>query len=204
MNILEKAQSANFRRRVNVLAKSIAELLPASATVLDIGCGDGLIDKLILDLHPNITIAGCDVLVRNFTHIPVLEFNGMELPFESKSVDFALFVDVLHHTADPSTLLAEAKRVSRHGILIKDHITNKFFANQILRLMDQAGNSRYDVNLPYNYWPKNKWMSEFDRLDLGVRSWSTNIPIYPWWASWLFGSGLHFVVALDILVAKEI
>jgi SAM-dependent methyltransferase len=198
MNILEKAQSANFHRRVNVLAKSIAEFLPDSATVLDIGCGDGLIDKLILDLRPNITIEGCDVQVRNFIHMPVLEFKGTELPFESKSFDFTLFIDVLHHTSDPSILLAEAKRVSRQGIIVKDHLTNKIFAIPILRLMDRAGNSRYNVNLPYNYWPENKWLNELARLDLNIRSWSTNIPIYPWWASWLFGSGLHFIASLDI------
>jgi len=197
MNILEKTQQANIQRRVNVLAGTIAKLLPPSTTILDVGCGDGLIDKLILSQRPGITITGCDVLIRNFTHIPVLELNGNELPFENKSFDLTMFVDILHHTASPSSLLDEAKRVSRRGIIIKDHIMNRIFAEKLLRIMDQAGNARYSVNLPYNYWAQSKWMGEFKRMNLNLEAWITDVPIYPWWTSWLFGSGLHFVAYLN-------
>ena len=198
MRIIEQAQHSNFQRRVNILAASIAKLLPNSTlNVLDVGCGDGLIDKMIMDLRPNIAITGCDVLVRNQTHIPVMSFNGQTVPFRDKSFDYIIFIDVLHHTSDPSILLREAKRVSRQGIIIKDHIKDKLFAEQILRFMDDAGNRRYQVNLPYNYWSKSRWHKEFSRLDLHIQSWTTSLPIYPWWAYWLFGSGLHVLVKLQ-------
>jgi len=199
MKIIEKAQSRNFQRRVKVLAESIAHLLPNSTLkVLDVGCGDGLIDRLIMDLRPNIAITGCDILVRDQTHIPVMSFNGQTLPFIDKSFDYSFFVDVLHHISDPSMLLREAKRISRQGIIVKDHITEKMFAKQILRFMDDAGNSRYQVNLPYNYWSKSRWQNEFSGLNLQIQTWTTSLPIYPWWAYWLFGSGLHFMVKLEI------
>ena len=199
MRIIEKAQSKNFQRRVKVLAESIAQLLPNSTlTILDVGCGDGFIDRWIMDLRSNVTITGCDILVRNQTHIPVMKFNGETLPFINKSFDYTFFVDVLHHISDPSMLLGEAKRVSRRGIIIKDHITDKVFARQILRFMDDAGNRRYQVNLPYNYWSESRWHKEFSDLDLHIHTWITNLPIYPWWAYWLFGSGLHILVKLEI------
>ena len=86
---------------------------PPNACVLDIGCGDGLLSQRILAKRPDIQITGVDVLVRPSTHIPVTAFDGRRLPYEDKTVDVALFVDVLHHTSDPTSLLREAKRVAK-------------------------------------------------------------------------------------------
>ena len=61
-----------FNRRVQVLAATIGQMLPADSDVLDVGCGDGTIDSLILAAHPDLEIRGVDVLVRPTSRIPVL------------------------------------------------------------------------------------------------------------------------------------
>src|SRR6185295_15651826 len=63
-------------RRVRVLARLIADLLPERGSVLDIGCGDGMISGLIQRDRPNVRLHGVDVLVRPDAHIEVTEFDG--------------------------------------------------------------------------------------------------------------------------------
>jgi hypothetical protein len=75
-----------------------------------------------------------------------------------------VFIDVLHHTNDPVLLLREAARVARNTIVIKDHTLDGFAAGPTLRFMDRIGNRRYNVALPYNYWPKQQWLSAFEAL----------------------------------------
>jgi ubiquinone/menaquinone biosynthesis C-methylase UbiE len=102
-----------FRRRVRVLSERLADALPKDATVLDVGCGDGLISKLIVERRPDVKIQGIDILIRPQTHIPVTKFDGVKIPHPDESFEVVMFVDVLHHTDDPSMLLGEATRVAR-------------------------------------------------------------------------------------------
>jgi SAM-dependent methyltransferase len=166
--------------------------------VLDVGSGDGLLGKLTLQLRPDITISGIDVLVRPHTHIPTDPYDGKTIPYLNGTFDVVIFMDVLHHTTDPMILLREAKRVARRTIVIKDHLIDALFARQTLRLMDRVGNARYSVSLPYNYWPKEKWLCAFDTLGLKVELWTTKLALYPLPASWIFDRSLHFVTRLQL------
>lgn len=106
MSIIEQMHgSLIYRRRVNVLARMLSTLLPPKASVLDVGCGDGLIDSLIMQSRPDVSIRGIDVLVRGNTKIPVTVFDGQSIPYEAGSFDAVVFVDVLHHTERPEKLL---------------------------------------------------------------------------------------------------
>jgi ubiquinone/menaquinone biosynthesis C-methylase UbiE len=187
-----------FTRRTRVLAESIGRLLPAGANVLDVGCGDGTIDWLILERRPDLTIRGIDVLVRPATKIPVDRFNGTQLPCASKCFDVVSFVDVLHHTDDPIVLLREAKRVARKLVLLKDHTMDGPFAYPTLRLMDWVGNAHHDVALPYNYWPKRKWQEAFVDLRMPIVHWQSNLGLYPFPASLIFERRLHFIAGLGV------
>jgi ubiquinone/menaquinone biosynthesis C-methylase UbiE len=166
--------------------------------MLDVGCGDGLLAHLITQKRPDLDLRGIDVLVRDHTYIPIVEFDGKQLPYDDASFDGVMFVDVLHHTQDPMILLREAVRVARKAIVIKDHTLNGLFAELTLRVMDAIGNARHGVALPYNYWPRQKWLKAFNILGLEVGVWATKLRIYPWPASWIFDRSLHFVTRLDL------
>jgi SAM-dependent methyltransferase len=184
------------RRRVRVLAGHLASLLPKNANLLDVGCGDGAIDRLILDKRPDVSIQGVDVFVRPQTQIQVRTFDGVSLPFPAFSFDVVMFVDVLHHTLDPRVLMREASRVAK-TILIKDHFRDGFLAGPTLRLMDWVGNAHHGVVLPYNYWSRAEWLAAFRDLHWKAEDLRTSLELYPAPASWIFGRGLHFIARLS-------
>lgn len=190
-------QNVVFNRRAEVLSSALAALLPPDASVLDVGCGNGMIAWLIQEQRPDVSITGIDVLVRPETHIPVEAFDGKTLPRADRSVDAVLFVDVLHHTEDPESLLREARRVTRNAIVLKDHTRDGLLAGARLRFMDWVGNAHHGVVLPYNYWPERQWREAFQRLNLTVAQWHDRLGLYPWPASAVFDSRLHFVARLE-------
>lgn len=182
-------------RRVRVLADYLARRLPNQGQVLDIGCGDGLLAASILNVRGGLSITGIDVLVREDAKIPVTAYDGSVIPFADKTFDAALLVDVLHHTDDPSVLLAESIRVAK-TVILKDHLADGFMAISTLRFMDRVGNARFGVALPYNYWRSRQWTEAFERLGVSVEEWDNKVPLYQAPASLIFGRGLHFVTRL--------
>ena len=145
--------------RPRILSHHLVELIPKNSSILDVGCGDGLLARLISQNRTDVTLKGIDTLVRQRTYIPIEPFDGEMIPYENESFDGVMFVDVLHHSVDPMILLREAARVGRKIILIKDRTLHVLFAAQTLRFMDKVGNARHGVSLPYNYWPKEREMA---------------------------------------------
>jgi SAM-dependent methyltransferase len=198
MNLNERIHGAYVAgRRVRKLAGHLAEVLPDGASVLDVGCGDGQLDRLVAERRPDLSFRGIDVLVRDAPEIPVAPFNGSEIPFDDASVDVVLFVDVLHHTEDPMVLLREAVRVTRRTVVIKDHDRSGLLAAPTLRFMDRVGNARFGVSLPYNYWPRRRWLDAFNALGLKVVVWKKRLGLYPQPADLVFGRSLHFLAELE-------
>src|SRR5260370_11481614 len=185
-----------FQRRTRVLAEILAAQIPAGASVLDIGCGDGTIGSLIAQLRPDISLQGVEFMVRPGCKIACRHFDGNSLPFQDRLFDVCLFVDVLHHTQDPSVLLREAARVSRSFVLIKDHLDENAIDNLTLRFMDWGGNRPHGVVLTYNYQSRREWSEHFLKCRLAEVTWTTKVPLYPPPVSFLAGPGFHFVSLL--------
>jgi len=184
-------------RRVRVLAHHLAALVPQGARVLDVGCGDGLLDRELLSRRPDLSIEGIDVLVRSDAHIQVIGFDGRAIPFGDRSFDAVLFVDVLHHTDDPFAVLSEGTRVAKRTVVVKDHNLDGVLAGPALRFMDRMGNARHGVALPYNYWTKARWTEAFARLGLTVAAYRGRLGLYPSPVSWVFERSLHFAARLE-------
>lgn len=97
-------------------ARFIVDRMPVVGRVLEIGSGDGKILRTLARHRPKLELSGCDV--REPTQPPdVYAFRRMarDLPFEDRSLDAVLVVDVLEHLPDPRHMIAEAARVLRPG-----------------------------------------------------------------------------------------
>jgi 2-polyprenyl-3-methyl-5-hydroxy-6-metoxy-1,4-benzoquinol methylase len=70
-------------RRSRVLSRHLSQIIPQHFSVLDVGCGDGLLSQRIARDRPDITITGIDVSTRKCHHVPVHLFDGETIPYAS-------------------------------------------------------------------------------------------------------------------------
>ena len=197
MNWIDRYHASRVHtRRVRVLAQTAARLLPADARVLDVGCGDGLVAATLGKLRPDLAITGVEVAPRPGCHIPVTPFDGRTLPFADNSFDWVLIADVLHHTTDPRILMREIVRVARRGVVLKDHLREGWLAQATLRFMDEIGNRRHGVPLPFNYLSQAEWDALFVECGLVAEETDGVRALYPFPARLVFGRGLHFFARL--------
>lgn len=185
-------------RRVQRLATAIAPLLPQGSAVGDIGAGDGALAGAILGLRPDLILRGADILQRTATAVPVALFDGKTLPWAAKSLDWTLLVDVLHHADDPTRLLQEARRVSRAGVIIKDHYAENALDQRTLSMMDWFGNSGYGVPSLFRYWSRSEWSQKLGGVGLHPEKTVTDLGLYPMPLDAMFGRGLHFIAVCRV------
>ncbi|HXM95742.1 MAG TPA: methyltransferase domain-containing protein [Candidatus Dormibacteraeota bacterium] len=181
------------QRRIVILAERLATHLSPGCRLLDVGCGDGQLGALLRKKVPGLAIQGVEVQPRGDCAIPCKPFDGVHLPFPDGYFDGCLFVDVLHHTLEPSAILGDAYRVSRNFILIKDHLAETSFDHWTLRLMDWVGNRPHGVVLPYAYLSSPQWDKLIHSVGLEAVQTDRNLPLYPAPFSLLFGRKLHFI-----------
>ncbi|PTX92761.1 hypothetical protein DB354_14770 [Opitutus sp. ER46] len=92
-----------------------------SARVLDIGCGRGpygppLIAAGYQWLGVEIRAEDCATMAER--GLPHRQVDGSRLPFANGEFDAAICIEVLEHTTDPWSFIAEARRVTRGRLLI--------------------------------------------------------------------------------------
>lgn len=179
-------------RRIQALTQVLHELVPPNATILDVGCGNGIISYNLGQLSAGRDYTGIDVLARSSCQIPCQIYDGERIPFDSGSFDYVQFVDVLHHTTDPAKLLVQAASVARKGLFIKDHYSQNGFDHAVLTLMDWFGNAQDGVALPNTYLSREEWQRYLDQAKVRAAVLKTDIALYPFPANLVFGRGLHF------------
>jgi 2-polyprenyl-3-methyl-5-hydroxy-6-metoxy-1,4-benzoquinol methylase len=147
--------------RVDRIARGMADLAVRAETMLDIGCGNGLLARDIAARVGAKSVRGVDVKVREETAIPVEGFDGKELPFADASFDLVTIADVLHHAEDPEVLVREAIRVlSPDGkLVIKDHFRVGPVSNAVLLAMDVLGNYSTGVLVRGRYLSPSQWVA---------------------------------------------
>jgi SAM-dependent methyltransferase len=170
--------------------------IPAGAEVVDIGCGSGEISSHLKNTNPKLSVRGFEVYVRPNCAIPCEAFDGSSIPIENSSADVSMLVDVLHHTSDAEHLLADARRVSREFVLIKDVISENMFDYIILRFMDWIGNRSYGLKLVCIYKNRREWNEVFSSTQLEVIEWEDDLPLYPKPLDRLFVRKMHFIALL--------
>ena len=186
-----------YSRRMTRLKELIIPLLDNSKVIMDLGCGDGKIDSYILEERKDLSIQGIDVLVRPETFIPVKEYDGKTIPYESGCFDTVIAIDVLHHTDDPLSIMKEMTRVTSKYILIKDHVRWGYLSYLKLRAMDYIGNAHYHVQLPYNYQKEEQWNYMYNVCGLHVLKKQVHLNLYTGILHLLFDRELHFIALLE-------
>src|SRR6185295_6361081 len=143
--------------------KAMLSLLPADWTVGDLGCGTGATMAMLAPHVQRVVgvdsseemLASAKARLDGATNIALHRGSLEALPIDSRELDAAVFVLVLHHLPTPSQALVEAARVLKPGgrLLIVDmaphqdedmrekmgHVWLGFPADQMRRWLQQAG-----------------------------------------------------------------
>jgi ubiquinone/menaquinone biosynthesis C-methylase UbiE len=103
----------------------LAELAPAS--IVDVGCGEGVVTERFASLLPRATVLGVDAddesLAAEWNHrrrdnLAFQVGSGYSLPFTDGSYDVACAIEVLEHVERPDDVLAEMARVARRAVVV--------------------------------------------------------------------------------------
>jgi 2-polyprenyl-3-methyl-5-hydroxy-6-metoxy-1,4-benzoquinol methylase len=130
-NTYDKYGSTNplVRRLMAVFEADLAELFDTAApgSVLDVGCGEGVLTHRWAEQLGEQRIVGIDLpdpkleaewARRTRANLEYLAAPADKLPFSSDEFDLASAIEVLEHVPDPERTLAEMARVARHYLLV--------------------------------------------------------------------------------------
>jgi SAM-dependent methyltransferase len=120
-----ETRGADPRQQAMRRAFLMSIAFPAEAHVLEVGCGTGVLTR-VLARWPNVKeVVGVDPaaslireaqrLASETANVTFREADGRSLPFDDCAFDVAVFDSTLSHVAGPERALAEAYRVLRPG-----------------------------------------------------------------------------------------
>lgn len=114
---ISRAQPRVFRHTETL------QLLSGCETVLDLGCGDGLLLKDLKEAGirahgADLTDEGVRICKKNGLSAETLDFADAKLPFDDKAFDAVTLLDVLEHLHFPESVLQEAARVARKYVIV--------------------------------------------------------------------------------------
>lgn len=108
-----------YQGRRFVLERTIRRLgLPSGARILDAGCGSG---RNMVELAHHGTVTGLELsptsvrLARDRSVGEVIEGSLLEMPFDDRSFDLTMSLDVIEHLSDDVAALSELRRVTAPG-----------------------------------------------------------------------------------------
>jgi ubiquinone/menaquinone biosynthesis C-methylase UbiE len=129
------------------------EQIDSQAKILDIACGTGEFERLLLDKNPTQKITGIDISANmlsvareKYQTYPNIEFHKASvhsLPFDNNCFDVVVSANAFHYFDEPQVALAEMKRVLKpNGKIVildwnKDYLMCKIF-DWALQIFDPA------------------------------------------------------------------
>ncbi len=129
-------QQVRLRRRLADLVKALGDGLAANTTVHVACCGSGYEAEALVQAGYQVSASDLSrqalcafhkrAIIKGY-EVPYLQADVSQLPFPESSLDVAVSVEGLHHTADPVAALAELVRIARRRVAIIEPYTGPLF-----------------------------------------------------------------------------
>jgi 2-polyprenyl-3-methyl-5-hydroxy-6-metoxy-1,4-benzoquinol methylase len=130
-NTYDKYGSTNpvVRRLMTGFQRSLDELLAIAAphSILDVGCGEGILTHEWATRHPEARVVGIDLEdpaiqgeweTRRAPNLDYRVMKAENLPFEDGEFEMSAAIEVLEHVPDPEHTVAEMARVASRHLLV--------------------------------------------------------------------------------------
>ncbi len=147
--------------RAKLISDLYGNYLGAGDCVLDVGCGNGIVDKVLKE-RLKIKIIGTDI--KDY-RLEKFEFKTMvrpdKLPFSDNEFTWILFNDVLHHSENILELLREGLRVGKRLLIFEMQ------PSLAAGIADVALNFFHDKGMPVplNFLKISEWENLLGQLD---------------------------------------
>jgi ubiquinone/menaquinone biosynthesis C-methylase UbiE len=134
----------------------VSEHLLGTESVLDIACGTGELERLLLNTHVELKIVGVDISEKMLDmarlKLPDIEFikaSAIALPFENDSFDVAITVSAFHYFEYPVAALEEIRRILKPEgkLIVMDWCRDYWFCQAFdlfLKIFDPAHKECYN------------------------------------------------------------
>ena len=196
--LLRRIHSPVYRMRVKGILEQILPWLNTGDRILDVGCGFGVLGKMIMEsprCPARVRVTGLEKIRRDSVQIPVDYYFGDTIPYSDNSFDIIILADVLHHETDPQRLIDECVRVAERYLIIKDHKLDGFCSKLRISLMDWSSNIQYGIPCIYRYNGIEEWHSWYARHGL-IPVFERPIKLYPKIINILLGGRIQYFAVL--------
>ena len=115
-DILTSGEQANLKEIREYEIGQVLSLLPQRSTILEIGAGAGWQAKLLAEKGFIVTAIDLSKSEYEIKRVyPIIEYDGMHIPFPDKYFDVVFSSNVLEHVPNIKDFLVEIKRVLKRG-----------------------------------------------------------------------------------------
>lgn len=153
-----------YERRAKYYFNHIKNIIGENKTIIDLGAGSGYISKLLSNNNKIILV---DIKDYNKTDLPLLIYDGYNLPYENNIFDYGLIVAVLHHTENPQKFLKECQRVTKNLIIIEETYKNNI-DKKIMVSWEYICNRTTHIDTHYNFKTNSEWINIFNELNYNI------------------------------------
>lgn len=158
-----KAVHSIGSRRAQHVIKQVQPFLKNK--ILDIGCGMSVISEQLIIKGYNVT--SLDISNKSYVDsITPITYDGKKMPFKDKTYDTAIIMSVLHHTANPEEIIAEAKRVAKEVVIMED-IYDTTWDRWVTLFFDSLFNLEFKGH-PHSNKTDKQWKQVFKKHKLKI------------------------------------
>lgn len=128
-----------MRRRAVSKWNWISQHLDCPSRILDLGAGEGFVGaEAAKSTGAEIVLA--DVIDLNQTSLPLVRYDGRNLPFSDNYADVILLSYVLHHCEEPRAVLDEVRRVAADRVIVLESVVENQADRMWLSFADRLAN----------------------------------------------------------------